>query len=344
MLVFARRLFFSDRMTTTATKTAVILMNTGSPSAPTEVAVRAYLLEFLTDRRIIELPAWFWQPILNRVILPKRPAKSAERYRQVWMPEGSPLVVYMNRVARELRARLPEHITVETAMRVGFPDVNETMGRLRAAGFERFLFWPLFAQYSTQTTESALDAVREYMAAQSQSLNWGVIGAYWDSPGFIEALAKVVETYRTPEHHLVMSFHGIPYASIQKGSPYERHCLGTAERLAQALDIGPKDFSIAYQSRFGKGRWLQPYLTEHVEQLLRSGIDKLDVACLSFSVDCLETLEEIGIELKKHFLAAGGKELHLLPCMNAEEAALSFYQKHIEEAVAKFDILTPKKE
>ena len=323
-------------MTTSVAKTAIILMNTGSPSAPTEEAVRVYLREFLSDRRIIELPPWFWQPILNHFILPKRPAKSAERYRQVWMPEGSPLVVYMNRIARELRARLPEHITVQTAMRVGFPDVNETMGRLRAAGFERFLFWPLFAQYSTQTTESALDAVREYMAAQSQALCWG---AYWDSPGFIDALAQVVDTYRTPGHHLVMSFHGIPYASIQKGSPYERHCLGTAKRLAQVLNIGPKDFSIAYQSRFGKGRWLQPYLTKHVEELLRSGVDKLDVACLSFSVDCLETLEEIGIELKKSFLTAGGTELRLLPCMNAEEVALNFYQKHIEEAVAKFEAL-----
>lgn len=319
-------------------KTAVILMNTGSPAAPTEAALRTYLKEFLSDPRIIELPSWIWQPILRGIILRTRPAKSAQRYRKIWMPDGSPLIVYTQKVLEALNERLSDDIVVAMAMKVGSPSVEQTVARLKKDGINRFIFFPMFAQYATQTTESALDGVRE-LKGELKDIHWDWIRPFYNRADFIEALAAKIQSNRTPGAHLVMSFHGIPVKSIQKGSPYEKQCRETAQSIAAKLQLKDGDYSIAYQSRFGNDHWLQPYLTRHIESLVHQGVRSIDVACLSFSVDCLETLEEIGIELKNHFLSLGGEHFNLLPCLNDDEMALMFYKKLIEEATSSANYL-----
>ena len=314
-------------------KTAVILMNTGSPAAPTEAALRTYLKEFLSDPRIIELPSWLWQPILRGIILRTRPAKSARRYRKIWMPDGSPLIVYTQKVLEALNERLSDDIVVAMAMKVGSPSVEQTVARLKKDGINRFIFFPMFAQYATQTTESALDGVRE-LKGELKDIHWDWIRPFYNRADFIEAWAAKIQSHRSPGSHLVMSFHGIPVKSIQKGSPYEKQCRETAKSIAAKLQLKDGDYSIAYQSRFGNDHWLQPYLTRHVESLVHQGIRSLDVACLSFSVDCLETLEEIGIELKNHFLSLGGEHFNLLPCLNDDASALDCYEKLILESIS----------
>lgn len=314
-------------------KTAVILMNTGSPAAPTEAALRTYLKEFLSDPRIIELPSWLWQPILRGIILRTRPAKSARRYRKIWMPDGSPLIVYTQKVLEALNERLSDDIVVAMAMKVGSPSVEQTVARLKKDGINRFIFFPMFAQYATQTTESALDGVRE-LKEELKDIHWDWIRPFYNRADFIEALAAKIQSNRTPGAHLVMSFHGIPVKSIQKGSPYEKQCRETAQSIAAKLQLKGGDYSIAYQSRFGNDHWLQPYLTGHVESLVHQGVRSIDVVCLSFSVDCLETLEEIGIELKNHFLSLGGEHFNLLPCLNDDANALDCYEKLILESIS----------
>lgn len=314
-------------------KTAVILMNTGSPAAPTEAALRIYLKDFLSDPRIIELPSWIWQPILRGIILRTRPAKSAQRYRKIWMPDGSPLIVYTQKIVEALNDRLPDNLVVAMAMKVGSPSVEQTVSRLKKEGINRFIFFPMFAQYATQTTESALDGVRE-LKGDLKNIHWDWIRPFYNRGDFLEALAFKIGQNRTPGSHLVMSFHGIPVKSIQKGSPYQKQCLETARSIVAKLQLKDGDYSIAYQSRFGNDHWLQPYLTGHVESLVRQGIRSIDVACMSFSVDCLESLEEIGIELREHFMALGGERFNLLPCLNDDEQAIRLYESLIIEAVS----------
>lgn len=315
-------------------KTAVILMNTGSPAAPTAVALRTYLKDFLSDPRIIELPVWFWQPILRGFILRSRPAKSAERYKKIWLPDGSPLIVYTQALVEKLNEKLPENVAVAMAMRVGAPSTKETVLQLKKEGYSRFLFFPMFAQYATQTTESCLDAIHEIEKEIPHDFNWDWIRPYFDHEGYAQLWADKIRACRLPGAHLVMSFHGIPVKSIEKGSPYQKQCLQTAHMIAGKLGLKEGDYSIAYQSRFGNDRWLQPYLTGHVETLLKNNIQSIDVACLSFSVDCLESLEEIGLELKDHYLQLGGKHFGLIACLNDDEAAVNFYHDLISEALS----------
>lgn len=316
-------------------KTAVILMNTGSPAAPTARALRTYLKDFLSDPRIIELPAWIWQPILRGVILRTRPAKSAERYKKIWMPDGSPLIVYTDKLVNALNEKFPENITVAMAMRVGSPSTQATVSRLQKEGFTHFLFFPMFAQYATQTTESCLDAIREIEREQGRNFTWDWIRPYFDHEGYAELWAENIKRARTAGAHLVMSFHGIPVKSIEKGSPYQKQCMETARLIARKLDLKDGDYSIAYQSRFGNDHWLQPYLTGHVEKLVKDNIKSIDVACLSFSVDCLESLEEIGLELKEHFMRVGGKSFNLIACPNDEPRAVDFYAELIAEGLQR---------
>ena len=313
-------------------KTVVVLVNTGSPSAPTAAALKPYLRDFLSDPRIIELPRWFWLPILNGIILRKRPAQSAQRYQKIWMPEGSPLIVYTDRLASKLNARFDDSVQVDYAMRVGYPSVDKVIEKWQEKGVENFIIFPMFAQYATQTVESVMDVVHDWENQTKKPFRYQVIEPFYNQTGFIQALAHQVQMNRSQsDTHLVMSFHGIPVKSIRRGSPYEKQCLETAQRLALALGLRDDQYSIAYQSRFGGDRWLQPYLSEHVIELLKKNIRSIDVVCLSFSVDCLETLEEIGLELKDHYLQAGGQAFHCLPCLNDDELAVDFYTQLIKQ-------------
>ncbi len=319
--------------------TAIVFVNTGSPDAPTEAAVRVYLKEFLSDPRVIELPRWFWLPILNGIVLPIRSAKSAARYAGIWTEAGSPLIVHCRNVVKAVRERLCDRkdVRVELAMRVGKPSIDSVVTTLVEEGVEQIVFLPMFAQYATQTTESILDAVKATMTRLGEKAPaWSSVPAYFDEPLFIEGLAKHYQRQRGESRaYLVMSFHGIPAKCSERGDPYESQCQATAQALAKALGLADGEWSMAYQSRFGSDRWLQPYLPAHVESLAKKGTKAIDVVCLSFAADCLETLEEIADELQNTFKAAGGQDFRYLPCLNDTTEAIDLYESLIRRQLRK---------
>jgi ferrochelatase len=260
--------------------------------------VRAYLAEFLADPRVVELPRWLWLPILHGIVLRRRPAQSAARYAKIWTAEGSPLALHTRRQAQLLRAaaRLP----VEYAMRYGEPGIAAALAKL--PGRVRVL--PMYPQYARSTTESIRDVVGSGADFVEQ---------FHDHPGYIAALAALVE--ERPDV-LVMSFHGLPQRSVERGDPYQDQCLRTAELLARALGLQPGQYRVTFQSRFGPARWLQPYTSEVLAELGAARTGRVHVICPGFVADCLETLEEIAIEGKEIFLDAGGGEFRALPCLN----------------------------
>ncbi len=304
-------------------KTAVLLVNLGSPEAPTRQALRAYLREFLSDRRVVGLPRLLWWPLLHLIILNVRPRRSAEKYAKVWLEEGAPLVVHTERQAKLLRGYLGQaglgHVSVAWAMRYGAPAVAGVLDRLKAEGCERILVLPLYPQYSASTTASALDAVRAWQRRNPGAAQIEAIEGFHDDAGYIAALAAAIQARWMANGRpdkLVMSFHGLPRASIAQGDPYHDQCLVSGRLLADALGLAEKDYAITFQSRFGPAEWLQPYTQETLESLARSGVARVDVVCPGFVADCLETLEEIAIEGKAAFLAAGGREFRYIPCLN----------------------------
>lgn len=318
--------------------TAIVLVNTGSPEAPTEEALRVYLKEFLSDPRIIEMPRWLWLPILNLFILPSRPKKSAERYAKIWTETGSPLLNITRQTVEALRDRFVdrEDVRIEMAMRVGQPSIDRVTQNLVAEGVERIYYMPLFAQYATQTTESILDAIKETMTKLGDRAPvWSSLPAYFDDPQYIKAIAEQTQAHRRESRHLVISFHGIPKKCTDRGDPYEAQCNATARALAEALGLKDGEYSIAYQSRFGTDRWLQPYLPGHLRQLAKVGIRQIDIVCLSFAADCLETLEEIALEGREIFEAAGGEHFNYIPCINDSVRAIDLYETQIRRFLEK---------
>ena len=318
--------------------TAIVLVNTGSPEAPTEEALRVYLKEFLSDPRIIEMPHWLWLPILNLFILPSRPKKSAERYAKLWTETGSPLLNITRQTVEALRDRFVdrEDVRIEMAMRVGQPSIDRVTQNLVAEGVERIYYMPLFAQYATQTTESILDAIKETMTKLGDRAPvWSSLPAYFDDPQYIKAIAEQTQAHRRESRHLVISFHGIPKKCTDRGDPYEAQCNATARALAEALGLKDGEYSIAYQSRFGTDRWLQPYLPGHLRQLAKVGIRQIDIVCLSFAADCLETLEEIALEGREIFEAAGGEHFNYIPCINDSVRAIDLYETQIRRFLEK---------
>jgi protoporphyrin/coproporphyrin ferrochelatase len=285
----------------------VLLVNLGTPSAPTPEAVRSYLAEFLSDPRVVKLPRLVWKPILHGVVLRRRPAQSAEKYAAVWMPEGSPLAVHTRRQAELLRASFPA-LRVEHAMRYGEPGIAGALEKLKGC---ELTVLPLYPQYSESTTESVVDELPP---------GTRVIRDFHDHAAYIAALAAGVRAYW--EKHgrgaiLVMSFHGLPRRGAER---YERQCRMSGTLLAAALGLQEAQWRVTFQSRFGFARWLEPYTEPTLIELARSGTKRVDVVCPGFVSDCLETLEEIGITARRRFLEAGGKELYLIPCLNESPA------------------------
>ena len=303
-------------------RTAVLLCNLGTPDEPTAPALRRYLAEFLSDPRVVEIPAALWKPILYGAILPTRPAKSAAKYASVWTPEGSPLQVWTTKQATLLRGFLGERghrVTVRHAMRYGNPSIPQVLDELKAAGHGRILILPLYPQYSGTTTASVFDAVYAW-GQQVRSLpELRFVNRYPDHAGYIRALAHSISThwqhFGRPDK-LVMSFHGVPARTRTLGDPYFDECQQTAHLLVQQLNIRPEQYQLTFQSRFGKAEWLQPYTQPTVEALGKSGVKRIDVVCPGFTSDCLETLEEINMEVREAFLHAGGKEFYYIPCLN----------------------------
>ncbi len=305
----------------------VLLANLGTPSAPTRKAVRKYLKEFLWDPRVVEIPRPLWWLILNAIILTVRPGKSARKYAAIWSAEGSPLMVHTARQATLLRGYLGERtrqpIRVAFGMRYGTPSISEALDELRAAGCTRILFAPLYPQYAASTTASAIDSVAQAMARIRNLPELRTIRSFHDHPGYIDAVARGIRDYwgRYGEPDaLVLSFHGLPRFSLDRGDPYHCECHKTARLIGAALGIAPERVHIAFQSRFGRAEWLKPYTTDVLGSLAQAGVRRVDVACPGFVADCLETLEEIAIEASEHFKRAGGEALRAIPCLNSDDA------------------------
>jgi ferrochelatase len=303
-------------------QTAVLLCNLGTPDEPTAPALRRYLAEFLSDPRVVEIPAAIWKPILYGAILPTRPAKSAAKYASIWTPEGSPLQVWTTKQATLLRGFLGErghHVTVRHAMRYGNPSIPQVLDELKAAGHGRILILPLYPQYSGTTTASVFDAVYAWGKQVRSIPELRFVNRYPDHAGYIRALARCISThwqhFGRPDK-LVMSFHGVPARTRTLGDPYFDECQQTAHLLVQQLNLRPEQYQLTFQSRFGKAEWLQPYTQPTVEALAKSGVKRVDVVCPGFTSDCLETLEEINMEVREAFLHTGGKEFHYIPCLN----------------------------
>lgn len=313
-------------------KTGVLLVNLGTPSAPTPAAVRSYLREFLSDPRVVEIPRLVWLPILYGIILVTRPAKSAQKYAQVWTKEGSPLAVHTARQAKLLAGLLGERAKpgpgnpVEYAMRYGAPSIGTGIDRLRDAGCARVVLLPLYPQFSGSTTASVRDALEAHLRTIAQPPEVRFIERFHDHPGYIDALAMRVRRHwekngRPTERagKLFLSFHGIPRRAVERGDPYERECLETASLLAARLGLRADEWMATFQSRFGRAEWLQPYTEPTLIEHAKNGLKRADVFCPGFPSDCLETLEELGIGARDAFIAAGGGEFNLLSCLNEDD-------------------------
>jgi protoporphyrin/coproporphyrin ferrochelatase len=305
-----------------APKTAVLLTNLGTPDAPTPAALRRYLAEFLSDPRVVEIPALVWKLILHGIILRIRPAKSAAKYQSVWMKEGSPLLVWTQRQATMLEGYLGERgaqVTVLPAMRYGNPSIPDALATLRARGVERVLVLPAYPQYSGATTASVFDKVAQWALKTRRMPEWRFVNEYHDDPAHIEALAHSVRTHWQREGRgglLVMSFHGMPERTLHLGDPYHCQCHKTARLVAQALGLSAAQYRVTFQSRFGKAKWLEPATEPTLVALAREGVGRVDVICPGFAADCLETLEEISLEAREAYLHAGGQTFHYIPCLN----------------------------
>lgn len=318
------------------TGVGVLLINLGTPDAPTPAALRRYLKEFLWDPRVVEIPRLAWWPILNGIILNLRPRRSAEKYASIWTEAGSPLLLHTEAQAGLLQTALGEAVVVDFAMRYGNPSVAAGLDRLVAAGCEHILVVPLYPQYAASSTASALDAVYDHVRRMRNMPALRVIKHYHDDPAYIQALAAGIrdywQTHGRPEK-LLMSFHGVPKFAVDKGDPYYQQCLATGTLLAQALNLAAGQYQIAFQSRFGRTEWVQPYATEILRQWGQAHCPRVDVVCPGFTSDCLETLEEIAMQERQTFLSAGGGEFHYIPCLNERaawiEALAGLVRRHL---------------
>jgi ferrochelatase len=310
----------------TIAKTGIVLVNLGTPEAPTPAAVRSYLREFLGDPRVVEIPRALWWPILNGIILRTRPKASAQKYAAIWSPDGSPLRVHTERQAKLLQGYLGLQVkspfVVEYAMRYGNPSIGTVLDKLKAAGCDRILVLPLYPQYAASTTATVLDRVAAFIARTRNVPEIRTVKHFHDHPAYIGVLGTSVREYWR-EHgrpdKLIMSFHGLPRYTLDRGDPYHCECQKTARLLAEDLELETSRWVLTFQSRFGRAEWLKPYTQPMLEELARQGARRVDVICPGFVSDCLETLEEINMECRAAFLESGGKVFHYIPCLNERD-------------------------
>ena len=307
-----------------AAKTAILYCNLGTPDAPTASALRRYLAEFLSDARVVEIPRLLWLAILHGIILRVRPAKSAHKYASIWTTEGSPLKVWTQRQAQALQTKFDAaQVQVRFAMRYGSDAIPQVLDELKAQGVNRVLVLPAYPQYSATTTASVFDAVYHWGLRTRQLPEMRFVNHYHDHPGYIQALAAKIQAHWAVHgraEQLVMSFHGVPARTLQLGDPYHCECHKTARLLAEALQLPKEAYKVCFQSRFGKAKWLEPYTEPTVRQLAKDGTKSVDIVCPGFVGDCLETLEEIAMEVKAAFLEDGGSQFHYIECLNDSPA------------------------
>jgi ferrochelatase len=332
----------------TRSRTAVLLVNLGTPEAPEPGAVRRYLKEFLSDPRVVEIPRLVWWPILNGIILTLRPRKSAAKYATIWTERGSPLMVHSREQATLLRGYLGEQgveADVVLAMRYGEPSIASVLAELQRQHTDRVLVVPMYPQYSGTTTASVLDALfDEWKRTRNvPEVRW--VKHFHDDPGYIDALKQSVLAHwkahgraQDAGGKLVMSFHGVPKRTLMLGDPYHCECRKTGRLLAEALGLGKDDYLVTFQSRFGKAEWLQPYTAPTLHELARNGVRRVDVMCPGFPADCLETLEEIALEGKQEFMAAGGQEYRYIPCLNGSPAFIHALARLAQRNMQGWDV------
>ncbi len=308
----------------------VLLVNLGTPEAPEPGPVRRYLKQVLSDPRVVEIPHLVWQPILRGIVLTTRPRRSARAYRQVWTDEGSPLAAITARQAKKLAGAFGPDVIVDHAMRYGRPAIADRIDALKAAGCERILIAPLYPQYCAATTATAVDEA----FAQLRRMRWQpairTLPPYHDDALYIGALKQIVEAGLAAlpfaPDALVASFHGLPERTLHLGDPYHCHCRKTARLLGEALD---RELLVAFQSRFGRGRWLEPATGKVLAELPGKGASKVAVVAPGFAADCLETLEELAIRGRETFLAAGGSDFAYLPCLNDSAPGMAMLRRLI---------------
>jgi len=315
-------------------KVGVLLINLGTPDAPEERAVRRYLAEFLSDRRVVEIHPIAWKPILHGIILRTRPKKSAEAYNQVWTNEGSPLRVIAHRQAEALRKKL-RGVSVHYAMRYGHPGIAAALENMVAEGCTRILAAPLYPQYCAATTATATDAVFGVLARMRWQPALRTLPPYYDDPLYIDALRVHIEAQLKaldfePER-LLLSFHGMPQRTLELGDPYHCHCQKTARLLGDALG---REVDIAFQSKFGRAKWLEPATDTTLAAYPKQGVKRVAIAAPGFSTDCIETLEELGIRGRKTFLDAGGDKFALLDCLNDSREGIAMLQGLVSRELA----------
>ena len=325
--------------------TAVLMVQLGTPDEPTAAALRRYLAQFLSDPRVVEIPSIVWQPLLHGVILRTRPAKSAQKYASVWLPEGSPLRVYTQRQAEGLQLALNargQAVEVAMAMRYGNPSMSSVLRDLRERNLQRLLVLPMYPQYAGATTGTVFDEVARELSTWRNLPELRLIRNFHDDPNYLDAVADSIRSAwdeKGRPDKLVMSFHGVPQRTLMEGDPYHCECHKMARLLAQRLGLSPDQWMITFQSRFGRAAWLEPYTEPTLEALGRQGVGRVDIVCPGFVADCLETLEEIAQEARDAFLNAGGKTFNYLPCVNHSPAMVQTLVGLVERHTAGWDTL-----
>lgn len=334
----------------TPQSTAVVLVNLGTPDAPTPPAVKRYLRQFLSDPRVVEIPKPIWWLILNGIILNIRPKKSAAKYASVWLPEGSPLRVHTDRQTKLLKGLLGErghYLTVNSAMRYGSPSIASVLTQLKAEGATRILLVPMYPHYSASTTATVIDEACTWLQQLRNQPEMRFIRNFHDDEAYLAALEKSVRQHwqangaLTTNDRLLISFHGLPKRSLDLGDPYFCECHKTGRLLAERLNLVPEQYKITFQSRFGKAAWLQPYTAPTLHSMGAEGVRRVDVICPGFVADCLETLEEIAMEGRDDFITAGGKEFHYIPALNEDDAWIKALADLVEHQLQGWPTKTP---
>lgn len=322
-------------------RVGLLLTNLGTPQAPHKQALRPYLKQFLSDPRVVEVPRLLWWLILNGIILNVRPARSAEAYSTVWTDDGSPLLTHTRNQARGVAERLGERygdrLIVDFAMRYGEPSIGDRLQALFDRGVRKLLVLPLYPQYSGPTGGSTYDAIARDFVGRRWLPDFQFVASYHDHPAYIDALADSVRSHWR-EHgraeRLLFSYHGEPRRYLDEGDPYHCHCHKTTRLVAQALGLGEGDYQTSFQSRFGREEWLKPYTDDTLRELAADGVRAVQVICPGFSADCLETIEEIGVENRDYFLEAGGERYEYIPCLNDSTPHLDFLADFAAERLA----------
>ncbi len=318
-----------------AKKTAVLLVNLGSPDAPTATHIRRYLREFLGDPRVVNLPRFLWWIILNFIVLPLRPFKAVKSYRKIWTDNGSPLIFLTRKLSEKLNGELESRgIVVKHAMRYGKPSLSDRLNAFHDDGVDRMVVVPLYPQYSSTTTASVFDEVDRVLRRWRHIPSVSFISDYHDHDAYIMALADSVKTFWQEQGRnelLLMSFHGLPARLTKLGDPYYHQCQTTAKRIAEQLGLTQSQWQLVFQSRFGKAEWLKPYCVDVLQKLPGQGVQRVDIVCPGFAVDCLETLEEIAITNRNVFMQAGGQSYRYIPALNESDQHVHLIRQLLAE-------------